>query len=91
MSRSSQRSKARLTRRDLGIPAALGDAPWSAVESIYVVINGETGADMTARQGLTSALADGLSPRNITDDVAGSWQGIQPALGFSSGRLGRWS
>lgn len=60
------------------IPAGLNDAPWSAVEPIYVVINGDTGADAPTRQGLTSALADGLSPLNITGDVPGLGKGYSP-------------
>lgn len=60
------------------IPADLNDAPWSAVEPIYVVINGEIGASTPARQGLTSALADGLFPLNITGDVPGLGNGYSP-------------
>jgi hypothetical protein len=60
------------------VPADLDDAPWSAVEPIYVVINGETGVDKTARQGLASALADGLPPLNITGDVPGLGLGYSP-------------
>ncbi len=51
------------------VPADAGDAPWSAIEPIYVVVKGEAGAGASARQGLESALADGLSPLNVTGDV----------------------
>lgn len=60
------------------VPANLHDAPWSAVEPIYVVINGVTGASEPARQGLASALADGLSPLNVTGDVPGLGLGYSP-------------
>lgn len=60
------------------VPAGLDDAPWSAVEPIYVVINGETGAGKPSRQGLASALADGLPPLNITGDVPGLGKGYSP-------------
>lgn len=60
------------------VPAGLDDGPWSAVEPIFVVINGETGADSPARQGLASALADGLPPLNVTGDVPGLGLGYSP-------------
>lgn len=60
------------------VPANLGDAVWSAVEPIYVVINGATGATEPARQGLASALADGLSPLNITGDIPTLGDGYSP-------------
>ena len=60
------------------VPADQGDAAWSAVEPIYVVINGVTGASEPARQGLTSALADGLVPLNVTGDVPTLGEGYSP-------------
>ncbi len=60
------------------IAAGQGEAPFSAVEPIYVVVNGVTGAENGVRQGLASALADGLSPRNITGDVPGQGLGYSP-------------
>lgn len=60
------------------LPAAPEDAAWSAVEPIFVVINGATGAGNAARQGLASALADGESPRNVTGDVPGLGPGYSP-------------
>lgn len=60
------------------VPADQGDAAWSAVEPIYVVINGVTGADATARQGLASALADGLPPLNVTGDIPTLGDGYSP-------------
>lgn len=60
------------------VPANLGDAAWSAVEPIYVVVNGVTGAEAAARQGLASALADGLAPLNVTGDIPTLGDGYSP-------------
>ncbi|MBO6783680.1 MAG: hypothetical protein JJ899_10485, partial [Alphaproteobacteria bacterium] len=60
------------------IPADLDDGAFSAVEPIYVVVNGVSGAENGIRQGLESALADGLSPRNITGDIPGQGLGYSP-------------
>ena len=70
------------------VPADQGDAAWSAVEPIYVVINGVTGASETARQGLTSALADGFAAQRDRR-CADPRRGLQPALGLPSRVLGR--
>lgn len=56
----------------------LGDGPWSAVEPIYVVVNGATGADTDARQGLESALSDGLGPLNVAGEVPTLGEGYSP-------------
>ncbi|MBT4906244.1 MAG: hypothetical protein HOK98_11680 [Rhodospirillaceae bacterium] len=69
---------ATFTPRLSDVPANQGDAVWSAVEPIYVVINGQTGETDPARQGLTSALADGLPPLNITGDVPTLGDGYSP-------------
>ena len=60
------------------VPADQGDAAWSAVEPIYVVINGITDASETVRQGLMSALADGLPRLNVTGDVPTLGEGYSP-------------
>ena len=60
------------------LPTAPDDTAWSAVEPIFVVINGATGLANDARQGLASALSDGLSPRNVTGDVPGLGTGYSP-------------
>jgi hypothetical protein len=60
------------------LPADLDDAPDSAVEPIYVVINGETGDANPSRQGLESALADGLQPLNVTGDIPTLGDGYSP-------------
>ncbi len=69
---------ATLAPRLSDIPADLDDAPESAVEPIYVVINGVTGEPEPARQGLASALADGLPPLNITGDIPTLGDGYSP-------------
>lgn len=60
------------------IESGLDDAPGSAVEPIFVVVNGATGADNAARQGLVSALSDGLAPLNIVGDIPGFGDGYSP-------------
>lgn len=60
------------------IESGLDDAPDSAVEPIFVVINGARGTDNAERQGLESALADGLAPLNIVGDIPGVGQGYSP-------------
>lgn len=60
------------------IESGLDDAPASAVEPIFVVVNGATGAGNPARQGLVSALIDGLAPLNIVGDIPGFGNGYSP-------------
>ena len=43
-----------------------------------MVLNGETGPDNPDRQGLVSALADGLEPLNFTGDVLTLGDGCSP-------------
>lgn len=56
----------------------LGDGPWSAVEPIYVVVNGATGPNAAERQGLESALSDGLGPLNVAGEVPTLGDGYSP-------------
>src|SRR3546814_12806644 len=65
------------------------DEPWSAVEPIYVVVNGKTGPDEPARQGLASALSDGLSPLNIAGDVPTLGTGYSPLWRSEERRVGK--
>ncbi len=51
------------------IPVGRDDAPFSAVERIFVVANGATGADHPQRQGLASALVDGRAPLNVLGGI----------------------
>lgn len=51
-------------------PRSTGDVtPAPAREEIGIVTNGRTGADNPQRQGLSSALLDGLDPLNILGEV----------------------
>ena len=60
------------------IESGLDDAPDSAVEPIFVVINGATGAGNAERQGLVSALSDGLPPLNVVGDIPTFGDGYSP-------------
>jgi hypothetical protein len=64
------------TLEDVTLAPALGDAPAvgdesaaSARETIVAFTNGQIGADNPERQGLSSAIVDGLNPLNVVDDV----------------------
>jgi hypothetical protein len=45
------------------------DSAFSAVERIFLFANGPTGKDNPQRQGLNSAISDGLSPLNILGGI----------------------
>jgi hypothetical protein len=45
------------------------DSAFSAVERIFLFANGPTGKDNPQRQGLNSALSDGLSPLNVLGGI----------------------
>ncbi len=45
------------------------DSLFSAVERIFVFVNGHTGSGNPQRQGLNSALADGASPLNVLGGI----------------------
>lgn len=45
------------------------DSAFSAVERIFLFANGPTGKDNPQRQGLDSALSDGLSPLNVLGGI----------------------
>jgi hypothetical protein len=45
------------------------DSLFSPVERIFVFVNGQTGKDSSQRQGLNSALSDGLSPLNVLGGI----------------------
>jgi hypothetical protein len=64
------------TLEDVNIVTALGGAPavnvetsTSARETIVAFTNGQTGINNPQRQGLTSAIVDGVGPLNIVDAV----------------------
>ncbi|NKB48938.1 MAG: hypothetical protein GKS02_06190 [Alphaproteobacteria bacterium] len=60
------------------IESAIGDVAGDAVEPIFVVVNGVTGADNANRQGLVSALSDGLAPLNVVGDIPTFGDGYSP-------------
>lgn len=45
------------------------DSAFSAIERIFIFANGPTGKDNPQRQGLDSALSDGLSPLNVLGGI----------------------
>jgi hypothetical protein len=45
------------------------DSLFSPVERIFVFVNGHTGKDNPQRQGLNSALSDGMSPLNVLGGI----------------------
>lgn len=51
------------------IPVGADDSLFSAVERIFVMVNGPTGTDNPQRQGLNSALSDGRSPLNVLGGI----------------------
>ncbi len=52
-----------------GIPTGGDDSLFSAVERIFVAVNGPTGKGNPQRQGLNSALSDGGSPLNTLGGI----------------------
>ena len=51
------------------IQGAADDSLFSPVERIFVFVNGHTGKDNPQRQGLNSALSDGVSPLNVLGGI----------------------
>ena len=51
------------------IPTGGDDSLFSAVERIFVAVNGPTGKENPQRQGLNSALSDGRSPLNVLGGI----------------------
>jgi len=64
------------------IPVGRDDSAFSAIERIFVFINGPTGKDNPQRQGLDSAIMDGLSPLNVLDGIPTVATDYKPALGY---------
>lgn len=60
------------------IESGLDDTPDSAVEPIFVVVNGAAGVGNADRQGLVSALADGMAPLNVVGDIPTFGNGYSP-------------
>ena len=51
------------------VPTGGDDSLFSAVERIFVAVNGPTGKDNPQRQGLNSALSDGRAPLNVLGGI----------------------
>ena len=51
------------------VPTGGDDSLFSAVERIFVAVNGPTGKDNPQRQGLNSALSDGRGPLNVLGGI----------------------
>jgi hypothetical protein len=51
------------------IQTGLDDVAFSATERLFAVINGPTGVDNPQRQGLDSALSDGMGPLNVLGGI----------------------
>jgi len=47
------------------LPVGRDDSAFSAIERLFPIANGPTGADNPQRQGLNSALLDGLPPMHV--------------------------
>ncbi len=74
------------------------DGAFSAVERLFLTINGPTGCDNPQRQGMVSALVDGRSPLNVLGGIptvatdysplwdvnVGEWTAAAVARGFRS-------
>lgn len=64
------------------------DSAFSAVERIFVFINGPTGIDNPQRQGLNSALTDGMSPLNTLGGIPTIANDYSPIWDLN---LGEWT
>lgn len=53
----------------MNIKVGHDDSAFSAVERIFVMVNGPTGSENPQRQGLQSALLDGRSPLNVLGGI----------------------
>lgn len=53
----------------MNVPVGRDDSAFSAVERIFVMINGPTGSDNPQRQGILSAMIDGRSPLNVLGGI----------------------
>jgi hypothetical protein len=71
---------------DIGV--GRDDSAFSAVERIFVFINGPTGKDNPQRQGLNSALTDGMSPLNTLGGIPTIANDYSPIWDMN---LGEWT
>ena len=63
------------------------DSAFSAVERIFLFANGPTGKENPQRQGLNSAISDGLSPLKRAGGNPDGGNGLQPSVGSESWRV----
>lgn len=71
-----------------GIPVGRDDSAFSAVERIFVFINGPMGKDNPQRQGLDSAIVDGESPLNVLGGIPSVATDYSPLWDMN---LGMWT
>ncbi len=62
-----------------GLPYTNDDSPFSAIEQNYVTVNGQTGPDNPERQGINSAISDGLSVVDVFSSAPGVGDGYSSA------------
>lgn len=70
------------------VPVGRDDSAFSAVERIFVFINGPTGRDNPQRQGLNSAIIDGESPLNVLGGIPSVATDYSPLWDMN---LGMWT
>jgi hypothetical protein len=70
------------------IPVGRDDSTFSAIERIFVFINGPTGKDNPQRQGLDSAIMDGESPLNVLGGIPSVATDYSPLWDMN---LGMWT
>ena len=70
------------------VPVGRDDSAFSAIERIFVFINGPTGKDNPQRQGLDSALTDGESPLNVLGGIPSVATDYSPLWDMN---LGMWT
>jgi hypothetical protein len=70
------------------IPVGRDDSAFSAIERIFVFINGPTGKDNPQRQGLDSAIMDGESPLNVLGGIPSVATDYSPLWDMN---LGMWT
>lgn len=70
------------------VPVGRDDSAFSAIERIFVFINGPMGKDNPQRQGLDSAIMDGMSPLNVLGGIPSVATDYSPLWDMN---LGMWT
>lgn len=70
------------------VPVGRDDSAFSAIERIFVFINGPMGKDNPQRQGLESAIVDGESPLNVLGGIPSVATDYSPLWDMN---LGKWT